>query len=239
MSSVMKQFEASSHLLRRQRAVRRGALRALPPGPGFRLAGVARAVRRLAGLGQRQGRRPHPGDRGLRGAPPGAAPLAGAPPRWRADDEKQMKVLMFIRAHRTHGLALFATSIRSAHGQACPCRSSSSASYGLGEADLDTVFSMGSFGNRRERTDRCARSSPLVRKTYCGTIGVEYMYLSSMEEKRWLRERFEGTLSTPSLERAPEALPPRAPHRLGGAGALPAHPLRRPEALLAARAARA
>ena len=68
--------------------------------------------------------------------------------------------------------------------------------YGLGEADLDTVFSMGSFGNRRER--KTLRDIvALVRKTYCGTIGVEYMYLSSMEEKRWLRERFEGRSPPP------------------------------------------
>jgi 2-oxoglutarate dehydrogenase E1 component len=70
--------------------------------------------------------------------------------------------------------------------------------YGLGEADLDTVFSMGSFGNKREKR-RLRDIVAIVRKTYCDTIGVEYMYLSSMEEKRWLRDRFEGTLSTPSL----------------------------------------
>src|SRR2546430_3428713 len=38
-----------------------------------------------------------------------------------------------------------------------------------------------------------------VKKTYCGTIGVEYMYISSTEEKRWIQQRFEGSLSTPKL----------------------------------------
>jgi 2-oxoglutarate dehydrogenase E1 component len=38
-----------------------------------------------------------------------------------------------------------------------------------------------------------------VKKTYCGTIGVEYMYISSTEEKRWIQKRFEGTLSTPTF----------------------------------------
>ncbi|MDH5263607.1 MAG: 2-oxoglutarate dehydrogenase E1 component, partial [Betaproteobacteria bacterium] len=66
------------------------------------------------------------------------------------------------------------------------------------EADLDTVFSMGSFANRRERK-RLRDIVAMVRKTYCDTVGVEYMYLSSMEEKRWIRDRFEGTLSTPSF----------------------------------------
>src|SRR2546430_11124964 len=38
-----------------------------------------------------------------------------------------------------------------------------------------------------------------VKKTYCGTIGLEYMYISSTEEKRWIQQKFEGTLSTPRL----------------------------------------
>jgi 2-oxoglutarate dehydrogenase E1 component len=37
-----------------------------------------------------------------------------------------------------------------------------------------------------------------VKKTYCGTIGIEYMYISSTAEKRWIQKKFEGTLSTPS-----------------------------------------
>ncbi|HRE12973.1 MAG TPA: 2-oxoglutarate dehydrogenase E1 component [Usitatibacteraceae bacterium] len=126
----------------------------------------------------------------------GPRPVVVAAPA-AADDDKQMKVLMFIRAHRTTG---------SHYSQLDPLRRMDIqpvpelelATYGLTEADLDTEFAMGSFGNRRERAtlrDIVAR----VRKTYCGTIGVEYMYLESMEEKRWLRERFEGTLSTPSL----------------------------------------
>ncbi len=123
-------------------------------------------------------------------------PLA-APTSVAADDEKQMKVLMFIRAHRTTG---------SHYSNLDPLKRMDHVSvpeleleyYGLGEADLDTVFSMGSFGNKRLRKT-LREIVAIVRKTYCDTIGVEYMYLSSMEEKRWLRERFEGTLSTPSL----------------------------------------
>ncbi len=123
-------------------------------------------------------------------------PLA-APTSVAADDEKQMKVLMYIRAHRTTG---------SYYSNLDPLKRMDHVSvpelelgyYGLGEADLDTVFSMGSFGNKRLRKT-LREIVAIVRKTYCDTIGVEYMYLSSMEEKRWLRERFEGTLSTPSL----------------------------------------
>src|SRR5258706_15420850 len=38
-----------------------------------------------------------------------------------------------------------------------------------------------------------------VKKTYCGTIGVEYMYISDTKEKRWNQKKFEGTQSTPAL----------------------------------------
>ena len=121
---------------------------------------------------------------------PGASPTAVA-----ADDEKQMKVLMFIRAHRTTG-SHYSNLDPLKRMDHVPVPELELSTYGLGEADLDTVFSMGSFGNRRERK-KLRDIVAMVRKTYCDTIGVEYMYLSSMEEKRWLRERFEGTLSTP------------------------------------------
>jgi 2-oxoglutarate dehydrogenase E1 component len=123
-------------------------------------------------------------------------PLA-APTSVAADDEKQMKVLMFIRAHRTTG-SYYSNLDPLKRMDYVPVPELELGTYGLGEADLDTVFSMGSFGNRRLRKT-LREIVAIVRKTYCDTIGVEYMYLSSMEEKRWLRDRFEGTLSTPSL----------------------------------------
>ncbi len=114
-----------------------------------------------------------------------------------ADDEKQMKVLMFIRAHRTTG-SHYSNLDPLRRMDKAPVPELELSYYGLGEADLDTVFSMGSFANRRER--RTLREIvEIVRRTYCDTVGLEYMYLSSMEEKRWLRDRYEGTQSTPSL----------------------------------------
>jgi len=107
-----------------------------------------------------------------------------------ADDEKQMKVLMFIAGAPHDRLDLLEPGSAQAHGPRAG-RGARARDYGLGEADLDTVFAMGSFANRREKAV-CARSSAMVRKTYCDTIGVEYMYLSSMEEKRWLRRALRG-----------------------------------------------
>jgi len=114
------------------------------------------------------------------------------------DERKQFKVLQYLRAHRVLG---------SRHSQLDPLRRMDKMPvpeleldyYGLSAADMDTPFSMGSWQGMHERV-------PLrdivvaVKKTYCGTIGIEYMYISSTEEKRWVQKQFEGTLSTPSLD---------------------------------------
>ncbi|MDE2354266.1 MAG: 2-oxoglutarate dehydrogenase E1 component [Betaproteobacteria bacterium] len=67
------------------------------------------------------------------------------------------------------------------------------AHYGLTEADMDTVFDTGSLvgppaAPLREILDA-------VRSTYCGNVGVEYMYLTNIEQKRWIQKRFEGSRS--------------------------------------------
>ncbi len=195
MSSVMKQFEASSHLFGANAPFVEELYERYLRDP----ASVAPEWRAQFDAWQASG-----GGKDVAHTPVIEAFAAAArrgplasPTSVAADDEKQMKVLMFIRAHRTTG---------SHYSNLDPLRRMDHVSvpelelsyYGLGEADLDTVFAMGSFGNRSERKT-LREIVALVRKTYCDTIGVEYMYLSSMEEKRWLRDRFEGTLSTPSL----------------------------------------
>ncbi|HWK01766.1 MAG TPA: 2-oxoglutarate dehydrogenase E1 component, partial [Xanthobacteraceae bacterium] len=64
------------------------------------------------------------------------------------------------------------------------------ASYGFTEADLDRkifidhVLGM-EFASVREMLD-------ILERTYCQTIGVEFMHISSPEEKAWIQERIEG-----------------------------------------------
>src|SRR5207253_1583766 len=64
------------------------------------------------------------------------------------------------------------------------------------ESDMDTVFNTGSFvGPEQASLREIIRT---VQETYCGTLGVEYMYLSSRVEKRWIQERLEPVRSKPS-----------------------------------------
>ncbi|MGH8688096.1 MAG: 2-oxoglutarate dehydrogenase E1 component [Burkholderiales bacterium] len=68
--------------------------------------------------------------------------------------------------------------------------------YDLGDADMDTVFNTGTFMGSEQAPLRDIIQH--LRDTYCGTLGIEYMYLSSRAEKRWIQERLEPIRSRPS-----------------------------------------
>jgi len=100
-----------------------------------------------------------------------------------------IRALMMIRAYRVRGhLAadldpLGMREVR-AHPELDP------ASYGFTERDydrkiyLDYVLGM-EFGTIREII-------AVLRRTYCSTIGIEFMHISSPEQKAWLQARIEG-----------------------------------------------
>ncbi|HEU4646874.1 MAG TPA: 2-oxoglutarate dehydrogenase E1 component, partial [Burkholderiales bacterium] len=69
--------------------------------------------------------------------------------------------------------------------------------YDLGDADMDTVFNTGTYMGAEQATLR--EIIQHLKDTYCGTLGVEYMYLSSRAEKRWIQERLEPIRSRPSF----------------------------------------
>lgn len=68
----------------------------------------------------------------------------------------------------------------------------------LSEADYDTVFQTGSLFFGKE-------SSPLrdivkdLKKTYCTTVGAEYMHIVDTQEKRWIQARLEPVRSHPDV----------------------------------------
>jgi 2-oxoglutarate dehydrogenase E1 component len=68
--------------------------------------------------------------------------------------------------------------------------------HGLGDADLERVFDTGTLVGPRQATLRDILQA--LKETYCGTIGLEYMYITDTTQKRWLQERFEGVRSRPS-----------------------------------------
>jgi 2-oxoglutarate dehydrogenase E1 component len=119
---------------------------------------------------------------------------AGAQPQIGA---KQFAVLQLITAHRTLGVR---------HANLDPLGRLEKPDvpeldpgyYGLTEADMDTVFSTGTLVWTREATLR--QILEFLKDTYCGPIGVEYMYMTDMVQKRWVQERLESIRSRPSYE---------------------------------------
>src|SRR5437763_5146977 len=63
-------------------------------------------------------------------------------------------------------------------------------SYGFGEGDLDRPIFLDrvlglEFGTVREIV-------AILRRTYCQTLGVEFMHIADPAEKAWIQERIEG-----------------------------------------------
>jgi 2-oxoglutarate dehydrogenase E1 component len=64
------------------------------------------------------------------------------------------------------------------------------ASYGFGPADMDrSIYIDGYLGLERATP---AQMLDILRRTYCSTLGIEFMHISDPEEKAWLQERIEG-----------------------------------------------
>ncbi|NDY94850.1 2-oxoglutarate dehydrogenase E1 component [Wenzhouxiangella limi] len=72
--------------------------------------------------------------------------------------------------------------------------------YGLGEADLTTSFHTGTLAG----PDHLPLGDivDICRRTYCGSIGTEYMHITDTRQRRWLQQRLEGARGdfTPSQE---------------------------------------
>ena len=69
--------------------------------------------------------------------------------------------------------------------------------FGLSDADLDTVFNAGvelGIGPAKLRD-----IVQMVEETYCGTIGVEYKYIRNPIKVDWLQRRMESQRNKPSF----------------------------------------
>ncbi|MDR1647405.1 MAG: 2-oxoglutarate dehydrogenase E1 component [Zoogloeaceae bacterium] len=70
--------------------------------------------------------------------------------------------------------------------------------HNLTDADMSRVFHTGSFRMGAEYAP-LAKILEALRETYCGSVGAEYMYLASEQEKRWIQERLEPIRSRGSF----------------------------------------
>ena len=133
-----------------------------------------------------------------KGAKP-AAPVAiaaapAAAPSVSADEIKKatldsVRALMMIRAFRMRGhLAADLDPLKLKepvlHPELDP------ATYGFSPADMDRPIFLDNVLGLENATVR--QIVDILRRTYCGTLGVEFMHISDPEQKAWIQQRIEG-----------------------------------------------
>jgi 2-oxoglutarate dehydrogenase E1 component len=109
---------------------------------------------------------------------------------------KQIAVARLIVAYR--GLGHFRAALDPIKLRSQPVIPDLDPAYhGLTEDDMDTVFHTGNLGGRSEMTLR--ELLEMLQETYTESIGVEFLHIAEVEEKRWLQTRLEATRTNPQF----------------------------------------
>ncbi len=104
-------------------------------------------------------------------------------------DAKQVSVLQLINAYRFRGHE---------HADLDPLELRDQdlvpelhpAFHKLNDADMETVFNTGSLVG--EETAPLKEILEVLRRSYCGHIGLEYMHITDTQQKRWVQQRVES-----------------------------------------------
>ncbi len=111
--------------------------------------------------------------------------------------EKQANVLQLINAYRVRGHLL--ANIDPLNMTSHYAAELELENFGLTVWDLDREFITG--GLHGEKTATLRRILEILRKAYCGTVGIEYRHIAINEEKDWIRrqvrEQFVDTQPLP------------------------------------------
>lgn len=103
--------------------------------------------------------------------------------------EDSIRAMMLIRTYRVRGhlaadLDPLGLSKRELPADLTP------AYHGFTEADLDRpIFIGGALGLQQSTVREIVR---ILQANYCGHVGLEYMHINDLEERRFLQERMEG-----------------------------------------------
>ena len=130
-------------------------------------------------------------------AAPAAKPAKGSEaraPGLSAEDVRKatmdsVRALMMIRAYRMRGhLAADLDPLKLKETESHP--ELDPASYGFAPADMDRPIFLDKVLGLEHATVR--QITDILKRTYCGTLGVEFMHISDPEQKGWIQERIEG-----------------------------------------------
>ena len=101
-----------------------------------------------------------------------------------------IQALMLIRSHRVRG-HLYSKLDPLGLEKPAPHTELDPASYGFTAADSEREIYLHHrfLGLERAKLREIVQA---LRETYCGTVGIEYMHITSAEEKAWIQDRVEG-----------------------------------------------
>jgi 2-oxoglutarate dehydrogenase E1 component len=123
---------------------------------------------------------------------PKKAPQVGpalAPPDLAQQVQDSIRALMMIRAYRIRGhLAAHLDPLNLLKREEQP--ELDPKTYGFGPKDMDRKIYIDNVMGLDYATPR--QMIDILKRTYCGTFGVEFMHISDPEEKSWIQQRIEG-----------------------------------------------
>ena len=100
-----------------------------------------------------------------------------------------IRAIMMIRAYRMRGhLHADLDPLRLKADEPAP--ELDPASYGFTEADFSRKIFIDNYLGLEYAT--IPEMLAILKRTYCGTLGIEFMHISDPEEKQWIQERIEG-----------------------------------------------
>src|SRR4029078_12636094 len=103
--------------------------------------------------------------------------------------QESIRTIQLVRAYRVIGhleadLDPLKLTPRQPHPQLDP------AFYGFHAEDMDRPIFIDGVMGLESATPR--RMTEILKRTYCGRIGYEFMHISDPEQKDWLQRRIEG-----------------------------------------------
>ena len=117
-----------------------------------------------------------------------AAPAAGSDAIQRAAEDS-IRAMMLIRTYRVRGHLAAKLDPLGLHRQDLPADLTPEY-HGFGPNDLDRpIWIGGALGFERATVREIVK---VLQANYCGAIGVEYMHINDLEERRFLQGRIEG-----------------------------------------------